>query len=56
MRAALLDLAEQHRGLRVGVVTHLGVLRELLPGSDLETADFRRLAGEELRLALERWG
>jgi len=55
VRAALVELAARSPGRSLAVVTHLGVLRALLPGTDLENADFRRLAGAELERALARW-
>jgi broad specificity phosphatase PhoE len=54
--AAMLEIAHESRGLRIAVVTHLGVIRSLVEGPDLENAGCRRLAGEEMERALRRWG
>jgi probable phosphoglycerate mutase len=55
VRPALRDVLERSAGQRIALVTHLGVLRALLPGEDLANAGVRRLAGAELVRALERW-
>ena len=55
VRAALLAVAEQGHDSRIAVVTHLGVLRALLPGADFENAGFRHITGSELARALQLW-
>jgi broad specificity phosphatase PhoE len=55
VRAALVDWVEGQPGLALAVVTHLGVLRALLPGRDLENAGCERIAGSELERRLESW-
>jgi len=55
VRAAMTEIARESRGLRVAVVTHLGVIRSLVSGPDLENAGCRRLSGDEMAQALRRW-
>ncbi len=45
VRAAALELAAAHRGRRVAVVTHLGVIRALVPGAEPANAGWLRLEG-----------
>ena len=47
-RRAAADLASAHPGRYIVVVTHLGVIRALVPGLELANAQWRRLAIEEL--------
>lgn len=47
--AAIADLSELHAGDCVAVVTHLGVIRELLSGSDLGNAEWRSVLAADLR-------
>lgn len=51
--AVLLELLADDRSL--AVVTHLGVLRALLPDDEVENAGVRRLAAGELEAARARW-
>jgi probable phosphoglycerate mutase len=43
VRNAFRELAERHAGRRVGVVTHLGVIRAVTRGSELENAGWCRI-------------
>ena len=43
VRAAAAELAAAHPGRRLALVTHLGVIRALVPGSELANADWLRL-------------
>ncbi|MEE9609299.1 MAG: histidine phosphatase family protein [Myxococcota bacterium] len=43
VRAALPSLAAEHPGRRVAVVTHLGAIRALLPGTELANAGWCRM-------------
>jgi broad specificity phosphatase PhoE len=40
VRHAMLEIARQHEGSRVAVVTHLGVIRALLPDTELGNAEW----------------
>jgi broad specificity phosphatase PhoE len=40
VRRAMVEIAETFAGRRVGVVTHLGVIRALLPGTELGNAEW----------------
>lgn len=55
VRPALREIVAEGRGLRIAVVAHLGVLRALLPGTDLENAGFRRVSATQLEDALALW-
>ncbi len=44
VRCAIAELVAVNPGRRLAVVTHLGVIRALLPGTELENADWRTLA------------
>jgi broad specificity phosphatase PhoE len=44
VRGAIDRLVAANPGRRLAVVTHLGVIRALLPGTELENADWRTLA------------
>ena len=48
VRSAAAELAEAHRGRCVALVTHLGVIRALVPGSELGNADWLRLPARAL--------
>lgn len=50
VRDAFAALAAQHPGGRVAVVTHLGVIRALLPGSDLANTGTARITAQALGL------
>jgi broad specificity phosphatase PhoE len=55
-RVAAEELAAAHRGRRLALVTHLGVVRALLPGAELENAGWLRLSLRELRARERREG
>lgn len=48
VRNAAARLAAAHPGRRVALVTHLGVIRALLPGAELGNAEWRRARAGEL--------
>ncbi|MGH0030598.1 MAG: histidine phosphatase family protein [Myxococcota bacterium] len=48
VRRALADLAAEHAGQRLAIVTHLGVIRALLPGTELENASFVETRADRL--------
>ena len=48
VRAAFRSLAAQYPGERLIVVTHLGVVRALRPGTELDNAERLSLSADEL--------
>jgi XTP/dITP diphosphohydrolase len=48
VRGAFRALAEQHRGARILVVTHLGVVRALRPGTELRNAESVWLSTDQI--------
>lgn len=48
VRRTLAEIADRHRGRTVAIVTHLGVIRALLPGSEFANAEWRRVRAREL--------
>ena len=48
VRAAAAALAAAHPGRRIALVTHLGVIRALLPGAELANAEWRLARAGEL--------
>jgi broad specificity phosphatase PhoE len=46
VRGALAQVASERAGQRVALVTHLGVIRALIPGSRPENAEFTRITRE----------
>jgi probable phosphoglycerate mutase len=48
VRRAAAELAAEHRGRRLALVTHLGVIRALSPGAAPENADWLRLPARAL--------
>lgn len=48
-RAAVAEFAARHRGRRVALVTHLGVIRALVPGAEPDNADWLHLEPRKLR-------
>jgi broad specificity phosphatase PhoE len=48
VRSAAAALARQHAGRRVALVTHLGVVRALLPCTELANAEWRRVPATEI--------
>ncbi len=48
VRAAAAEIAARHPGERVALVTHLGVVRALVPGTDLDNAQWCRVPAHEL--------
>jgi broad specificity phosphatase PhoE len=48
VRAAAAEIAARHPGERVALVTHLGVVRALVPGTDLDNAGWCRASAHEL--------
>ena len=40
VRRAMAEIAARHQGQRLAVVTHLGVIRALLPGTELGNAEW----------------
>ena len=48
VRAAMAEIAASFAGRRVGVVTHLGVIRALLPGTELGNAEWVSVWAQEL--------
>jgi len=48
VRRAMQEIAAQHQGRCVAVVTHLGVIRALLPGSEPRNATFLRARADQL--------
>jgi len=54
VRAAAAELAAAHRGRRVALVTHLGVIRALVPGAETANAGWLRLAARVLQAQRER--
>jgi broad specificity phosphatase PhoE len=48
VRGAFRSLAEQHRGARLIVVTHLGVVRALRPGTELANAESVWLSADQI--------
>lgn len=48
VRSAAAELAAEHRGRCVALVTHLGVIRALAPGVELANADWLRLPAHAL--------
>ena len=49
VRAAAAELEAAHRGRRVALVTHLGVIRALVPGAETANAGWLRLAARRAR-------
>jgi probable phosphoglycerate mutase len=49
VRAAAAEFEAAHRGRRVAVVTHLGVIRALVPGAEPANAGWLRLPARALR-------
>jgi len=47
-QAALREIRARHAGRCVALVTHLGVLRELLPGRDFDNAEWRSVSAADL--------
>lgn len=52
-RAAVAELAAAHRGRRLALVTHLGVIRALVPGATLENAGWLRWRASALPARLD---
>jgi probable phosphoglycerate mutase len=48
VRAAAAELAGLHRGRRLALVTHLGVIRALVPGAELANAEWLRVPASAL--------
>lgn len=48
VRSALSEITAEHAGRRIGIVTHLGVIRALLPGTELENAAWVAVRADEL--------
>ena len=48
VRSAAAELARAHTDCCVGLVTHLGVIRALLPGTELENADWLQVPADGL--------
>ncbi len=48
VRSTLAEISARCPGLRVGVVTHLGVVRALVPGTELSNADWRSTDPDDL--------
>ena len=48
VRTAAAEIAAAHPGERVALVTHLGAVRALCPGTELPNAGWRRLRAREL--------
>jgi XTP/dITP diphosphohydrolase len=48
VRTAFAALAQEHRGARLIVVTHLGVVRALRPGAELANAEMLSISADEL--------
>jgi len=55
-RAVIGELAAAHRGRRVAVVTHLGVIRALVPGAALDNAGWLRWRASRLPARLDFTG
>jgi len=53
VRAAAAELEAAHRGRRVALVTHLGVIRALVPGAETANAGWLRLAARALQAQRE---
>ncbi len=47
-RGAAAELGNAYPGARVAIVTHLGVIRALVPGAEIDCARWRRLMLDEL--------
>ena len=45
---AVAGIAADNPGRCIALVTHLGVIRALLPGSEIDNADWRRLDGDQI--------
>ena len=54
VHAAVAELEAAHRGQRLALVTHLGVIRALAPGAELANAGWLRLAARALPAQRER--